>query len=106
MSTHRRRISGRNKAIGAVAAAAVAAGGAFLFTNTALATDEAVPASPKAAGAGFAPYVDTSLSPAFDLMASAEATGVKEYTLAFVTDGGGCTPTWGGTGGLGDNPVA
>ncbi|MGX1156796.1 hypothetical protein RKD35_002509 [Streptomyces albogriseolus] len=30
MSTHRRRISGRNKAMGAVAAAAVAAGGAFL----------------------------------------------------------------------------
>ncbi|MFJ9996207.1 chitinase [Streptomyces werraensis] len=110
MSTHRRRISGRNKAIGAVAAAAVAAGGAFLFTNTALATDEtdgmAADGSAKAAGAGFAPYVDTSLSPAFDLLASAEATGVKEYTLAFVTDGGGCTPRWGGTGGLGDNPVA
>ncbi|MDU0304869.1 cellulose binding domain-containing protein, partial [Streptomyces sp. PAL114] len=35
MSTHRRRISGRNKAIGAVAAAAVAGGGAFLFTGTA-----------------------------------------------------------------------
>ncbi|MFJ4751404.1 chitinase [Streptomyces albogriseolus] len=110
MSTHRRRISGRNKAMGAVAAAAVAAGAAFLFTNTALATGE--PATETAAGptettgAGFAPYVDTSLSPAFDLLASAEATGVKEYTLAFVTDGGGCTPKWGGTGGLGDNPVA
>ncbi|MFI9726478.1 cellulose binding domain-containing protein [Streptomyces sp. NPDC052092] len=56
--------------------------------------------------AGFAPYVDTSLFPAYDLLASAEATGVKEYTLAFVTDGGGCTPRWGGTGGLGDNAVA
>ncbi|MEV5520028.1 chitinase [Streptomyces pseudogriseolus] len=104
MSTHRRRISGRNKAIGAVAAAAVAAGGAFLFTSTALATDD--PATEAAEGAGFAPYVDTSLSPAYDLLASAEATGVKEYTLAFVTDGGGCTPKWGGTGSLGDNPVA
>ncbi|WP_231155842.1 cellulose binding domain-containing protein [Streptomyces sp. CNZ748] len=57
-------------------------------------------------GAGFAPYVDTSLFPAYDLLASAEATGVKEYTLAFVTDGGGCTPKWGGTGSLGDNAVA
>ncbi|MEU1080944.1 cellulose binding domain-containing protein [Streptomyces sp. NPDC005908] len=57
-------------------------------------------------GAGFAPYVDTSLFPAYDLLASAEATGVKEYTLAFITDGGGCTPKWGGTGGLGDNAVA
>ncbi|KOT44718.1 sugar hydrolase [Streptomyces caelestis] len=56
--------------------------------------------------AGFAPYVDTSLFPAFDLVASAEATGVKEYNLAFVTDGGGCTPRWGGVSGLGDNAVA
>lgn len=59
-----------------------------------------------AGDAGFAPYVDTSLLPAFDLAASAEATGVKHYTLAFITDGGGCTPTWGGTGDLASNPVA
>ncbi|MFC9885636.1 cellulose binding domain-containing protein [Streptomyces pilosus] len=58
------------------------------------------------ADAGFAPYVDTSLFPAFDLLASAEATGVKHYNLAFVTDAGGCTPAWGGTGGLGGNAVA
>ncbi len=48
------------------------------------------------ATAGFAPYVDTSLYPAFDLVASADATGVKNYNLAFITDGGGCTPKWGG----------
>ncbi|GGW36334.1 sugar hydrolase [Streptomyces lucensis JCM 4490] len=48
------------------------------------------------ASAGFAPYVDTSLYPAFDLVAAADATGVKNYNLAFVTDGGGCTPKWGG----------
>ncbi|MGC3000563.1 cellulose binding domain-containing protein [Streptomyces sp. G35A] len=58
------------------------------------------------AGAGFAPYVDTSLFPAFDLVASAEATGVKHYNLAFITDGGGCTPTWGGVSDLGGNAVA
>ncbi|MFJ3643447.1 cellulose binding domain-containing protein [Streptomyces sp. NPDC090108] len=48
------------------------------------------------ASAGFAPYVDTSLYPAFDLLGAADATGVKNFNLAFVTDGGGCTPKWGG----------
>ncbi|MFB6550371.1 cellulose binding domain-containing protein [Streptomyces sp. NPDC056405] len=57
-------------------------------------------------GAGFAPYVDTSLYPAFDLVASAEATGVKNYNLAFVTDGGGCTPKWGGVTDLASDAVA
>ncbi|MFE7072853.1 cellulose binding domain-containing protein [Streptomyces sp. NPDC057620] len=59
-----------------------------------------------AAGAGFAPYVDTSLYPAFDLLAHSAATGVKEYNLAFVTDGGGCTPKWGGVTDLGGDAVA
>ncbi|HLL36614.1 MAG TPA: cellulose binding domain-containing protein [Streptomyces sp.] len=57
-------------------------------------------------GAGFAPYVDTSLHPAFDLVAAAEATGVKDYNLAFVTDGGGCTPKWGGVTDLANDAVA
>ncbi|MFJ2261898.1 cellulose binding domain-containing protein [Streptomyces sp. NPDC087844] len=56
--------------------------------------------------AGFAPYVDTSLYPAFDLPAHSAATGVKEYNLAFVTDGGGCTPKWGGVTDLGGDAVA
>jgi hypothetical protein len=58
------------------------------------------------ATAGFAPYVDTSLYPAFDLLASAASTGVKDYTLAFVTDGGGCTPKWGGVTDLASDAVA
>ncbi|MFE0512415.1 cellulose binding domain-containing protein [Streptomyces sp. NPDC058964] len=58
------------------------------------------------ASAGFAPYVDTSLYPAFDLVASASATGVKNYNLAFVTDGGGCTPKWGGVTDLASDGVA
>ncbi|MDT0435941.1 MULTISPECIES: glycoside hydrolase family 18 protein [Streptomyces] len=58
------------------------------------------------AAGGFAPYVDTSLYPAFDLLASADATGVKDYNLAFVTDGGGCTPKWGGVTDLGSDGVA
>ncbi|MGQ4383166.1 glycoside hydrolase family 18 protein [Streptomyces sp. SAS_270] len=56
--------------------------------------------------AGFAPYVDTSLYPAFDLLASATATGVKDYNLAFITDGGSCTPKWGGVSDLGSDGVA
>ncbi|WP_193776269.1 cellulose binding domain-containing protein, partial [Streptomyces sp. E2N166] len=48
MSTHRRRISGRNKAIGTLVAAAVAGGGALMFTSTA-----------QAAGVGAA-YTKTS----------------------------------------------
>ncbi|MGW2488608.1 glycoside hydrolase family 18 protein [Streptomyces sp. NPDC001606] len=58
------------------------------------------------ASAGFAPYVDTSLYPAFDLLAAADATGVKNYNLAFVTDGGGCTPKWGGVTDLTSDAVA
>ena len=54
----------------------------------------------------FAPYVDTSLKPSYDLLRGAQETGVKEYNLAFVSPGGGCTPKWGGRQELGDNPVA
>jgi hypothetical protein len=62
--------------------------------------------APAAATGAFSPYVDTSLVPSFDLLKSAAETGVKEYNLAFITSGGGCTPKWGGTQELGDNPVA
>lgn len=58
------------------------------------------------ASAGFAPYVDTSLYPAFDLLGAADATGVKNYNLAFLTDGGGCTPKWGGVTDLTGDAVA
>ncbi|MFJ2702021.1 cellulose binding domain-containing protein [Streptomyces sp. NPDC087428] len=59
-----------------------------------------------ASGAGFAPYVDTSLYPAFDLTGTAAKTGVKQFNLAFITSGGGCAPLWGGVTGLGDDQVA
>ncbi|MGP3984691.1 glycoside hydrolase family 18 protein [Streptomyces sp. KR80] len=62
------------------------------------------PGSPS--GAGFAPYIDTSLSPAYDMLGTSKKTGVKEFNLAFITSGGGCTPKWGGTGDLNSNPVA
>ncbi|ANH91673.1 sugar hydrolase [Streptomyces sp. SAT1] len=73
---------------------------------TASPTSSQSPGTGTTAGAGFAPYVDTSLYPAFDLLASADATGVKNYNLAFVTDGGGCTPKWGGVTDLGGDAVA
>ncbi|WP_395296006.1 cellulose binding domain-containing protein [Kitasatospora hibisci] len=58
------------------------------------------------AGAGFAPYVDTSLYPPFDLVATAKATGVKQFNLAFVVSGGGCIPKWGGVSDLSADAVA
>ncbi|MER6083138.1 cellulose binding domain-containing protein [Streptomyces sp. NPDC001833] len=79
-------------------------------TPTATATPTASPTQTTGSGttasAGFAPYVDTSLYPAFDLLAAANATGVKNYNLAFVTDGGGCTPKWGGVTDLASDGVA
>ncbi|MEE4542117.1 cellulose binding domain-containing protein [Streptomyces sp. V4-01] len=55
---------------------------------------------------GFAPYVDTSLYPAYDLTAAMKADGVKQFNLAFVVSGGGCVPKWGGVSDLGGDPVA
>ncbi|WP_432039569.1 chitinase [Streptomyces cucumeris] len=127
-TTHRRRVSRTGKVIGAVAAAAVAGCAAFALSGAANAgtvaekKHSAAKGTTKSAhqgaaegkkgkktpraGAGFAPYVDTSLSPAFDLVGAAKKTGVKEFSLAFITSGGGCTPTWGGTTDLGSDAVA
>ncbi|MFI5639691.1 cellulose binding domain-containing protein [Streptomyces goshikiensis] len=57
-------------------------------------------------GAAFAPYVDTSLYPSYDLLDTAAKTGVKEFNLAFVTSGGTCSPLWGGTTALDADRVA
>ncbi|MFD3725896.1 cellulose binding domain-containing protein [Streptomyces sp. NPDC058671] len=56
--------------------------------------------------AKYAPYVDTSLHPAYDLLATADATGVKEFNLAFITSGGSCAPLWGGVTDLANDRVA
>ncbi|MFD8636121.1 cellulose binding domain-containing protein [Streptomyces sp. NPDC059533] len=58
------------------------------------------------AGARFAPYVDTSLYPAYDLLDTATKAGVKEFHLAFITAGGGCAPLWGGVTDLASDKVA
>ncbi|MFI9181648.1 cellulose binding domain-containing protein [Streptomyces goshikiensis] len=57
-------------------------------------------------GTAFAPYVDTSLYPSYDLLDTAAKTGVKEFNLAFVTSGGACSPLWGGTTALDADRVA
>lgn len=75
-------------------------------TSTASPTPTPTSTTTPAKSARFAPYVDTSLYPAFDLLASTAATGVQDYNLAFVTDGGGCTPKWGGVTDLASDAVA
>jgi hypothetical protein len=43
-----------------------------------------------------APYVDTTLWPTPDLVAMSQATGVKFFTLAFITADSNKQPAWGG----------
>jgi hypothetical protein len=40
--------------------------------------------------------MDATLFPPFSLTGAASATGVKQFNLAFIDSGGGCTPEWGG----------
>lgn len=106
-SAHRRRKSRTTKLIVTGAAAVVAAGGAVAVAGGAMAAKAPRTAGTTAkAAAGFAPYVDTSLTPAYDLPGTAQKTGVKHFTLAFITSGGGCDPKWGGSGELGNDAVA
>jgi Cellulose binding domain/Glycosyl hydrolases family 18 len=71
-------------------------------------------AASSAGAAAFAPYVDTSLFPPFNLVTTAQATGVKQFNLAFVVSGAGasgntgasCMPEWGGVTAIGSDPVA
>lgn len=72
------------------------------------------PASPTASSSStassgatsFAPYVDTTLFPAYDLTTAMDTAGVKTFNLAFITDAGSCTPEWGGVDALTSNGVA
>jgi len=54
--------------------------------------------------AAFSPYVDTSLWPSYDTVAASKAGGAKNYNLAFITAGSGCTPEWGGVSTLAGTP--
>ncbi|MBZ9599831.1 MULTISPECIES: glycoside hydrolase family 18 protein [Streptomyces] len=75
-------------------------------TRTASPSPTATAPAPVGGGARFAPYVDTSLYPAYDLLDTAAQTGVKEFHLAFITSGGGCVPLWGGVTDLASDRVA
>ncbi|NLU71263.1 chitinase [Streptomyces sp. HNM0575] len=99
------RTSRRVKLAAAAAAAVTVAGAAFAFAGNASAGEEHHGSTAKAGG-GFAPYVDTSLEPSFDLLKSSEKTGVKEFNLAFINSAGECTPKWGSGQDLGENAVA
>jgi hypothetical protein len=48
----------------------------------------------------FAPYVDVLLWPTLDVAAVSTTTGVKWFTIAFVTSDGSGNPAWGGSVGL------
>jgi hypothetical protein len=50
--------------------------------------------------------VDTTLFPAYNLTTAMDTAGVKTFNLAFITDGGSCTPEWGGVDPLTTNGVA
>jgi signal transduction histidine kinase len=51
---------------------------------------------PAASSASFAPYVNTSLYPPFNLVSTARAAGVKQFNLAFVVSGDTAAPNPGG----------
>lgn len=63
---------------------------------------------PSTETAGFAPYVDATLYPIYNLVAAARQTGVKQFNLAFIVAAasGGCTPEWGALTPVGADPVA
>jgi chitinase len=77
--------------------AALALATAAALGSAGLALAAAGPAD--AAGAAFpahyaAPYLQISSSDAGDMAADQAATGLKDYTLAFLTPQSGCTPEW------------
>lgn len=61
---------------------------------------------PPGGGGAFAPYVDVTLTPPFDLASVAPDAGARSLTLAFVTAAGPCEPAWGGQTAIGAPAVA
>jgi chitinase len=78
------------------AVAALGVGGLALATVAKPATMEltAVTASAALPAHFAAPYLQISSSDAGDMAADMAATGLKDYTLAFLTPQSGCTPQW------------
>lgn len=86
------------------ATAAVALAGAALAC-TGLGTPGAAAAPAVDAAPRVAPYVDVTMA-APSLAQAAQATGQKDYTLAFaLASSGGCDPKWGGTADIDDSRI-
>jgi chitinase len=80
-----------------VAAVAAVGSGGLALAGTASATTQLAAATSAAAAlpAHFAaPYLQINSSDAGDMAADQAATGLKNYTLAFLTPQSGCTPQW------------
>ena len=56
----------------------------------------ALPAPPTWTAHEFSPYVDMTLYPMYDLVTAAKTSGVKDFTLAFITADPSGKPSWGG----------
>jgi Cellulose binding domain len=102
-------IDGAACTAGAAASPSASPSVAVSATASAPASPTATASSPPSSGTtatSFAPYVDTTLFPAYNLTTAMDASGVKTFNLAFVTDAGSCTPEWGGVDALTTNGVA
>jgi chitinase len=81
--------------LGVVAAAALAGGGIAAAGARPGPVELAANAASTALPAHFAaPYLQIDSGDAGDMAADAAASGVKDYTLAFLTPKSGCTPEW------------
>jgi len=56
----------------------------------------ALPAPPTWSAHEYSPYVDMTLYPTYDLVTASKATGVKNFSLAFITADPTGKPSWGG----------
>jgi hypothetical protein len=68
-------------------------------TEPSSAPTSSAPSNPPSSGSfgGFAPYVDMTLYPEYNLVNGASTEGTKYFNLGFLTNGGGtCNPEWGG----------
>lgn len=65
-------------------------------TATVAMTVVALPAPPTWTAREFSPYVDMTLYPMYDLVTAAKTTGVKNFSLAFITADSSGKPAWGG----------
>ena len=88
---HPARTSPKTRTIGALATAGVAVATVIVGAATSQAAPVAKAASPAFPAHYAAPYLQIDSSDAKDMAADMKATGLKYYTLAFITPKSGCT---------------